>query len=41
MTKLSMDLREMGLAGMDWVDLDQDGVQRRALSITVMDLRVP
>jgi hypothetical protein len=28
---IKMDLREEGLDGMDWIDLPQDGDQRRAL----------
>jgi hypothetical protein len=35
-----MDLREIGLGGMDWVDLAQDRDQWRALVNTVMKLRV-
>jgi hypothetical protein len=36
-----MDLSEIGWGGMDWIDLDQDRVQWRALVNTVMNLRVP
>jgi hypothetical protein len=36
-----MDLREMGLGGMDWIDLAQDRYQWRALVNTIMNLRVP
>jgi hypothetical protein len=36
-----MDLREMGLDGMDWIDLDQDRNQWRALVNAVMNLRIP
>jgi hypothetical protein len=33
--------REIGWAGMDWIDLAQDRYQWRALVKTVMKLRVP
>jgi hypothetical protein len=36
-----MDLREIGWDGMNWIDLPQDRVQRRAFVNTVMNLRVP
>jgi hypothetical protein len=36
-----MDLRAIGEGGMDWIDLDQDRNQLRALVNTVMNLRVP
>jgi hypothetical protein len=36
-----MDLREIGLGGMDWNDLAQDRDQWRDLVITVMNLQVP
>jgi hypothetical protein len=36
-----MDLREIGLGGMGWIDLAQDRDQCRALVNTVMNLRVP
>jgi hypothetical protein len=39
--KVKMDLREIGLDGMDWIDLAQDRDQWRALVNTVMNLRVP
>jgi hypothetical protein len=38
---IKMDLREIGWDGMDWLDLDQDKGQCRALVNTVMNLRVP
>jgi hypothetical protein len=34
-------LREIGWYGMDWIDLDQDRDQWRALVNTVTNLRVP
>jgi hypothetical protein len=36
-----MDLREIGLGGMDWIDLAQDRDQWKALVNTVMNHRVP
>jgi hypothetical protein len=36
-----MDLREIGLDGMDWIDLAQDRDRWRALVKAVMNLRVP
>jgi hypothetical protein len=33
-----MDLREIGWGGMDWIDLAQDGDQRRALVNMVMNI---
>jgi hypothetical protein len=38
---IKMDLREIGWDGMDWIDLDQDRGQWRALVNTVMNLRFP
>jgi hypothetical protein len=38
---IKMDLREIGLDDMDWIDLDQVRGQWRALVNTVMNLRVP
>jgi hypothetical protein len=37
---ITMDLREIGWGGMDWIDLAQDGDQCRVLVNTVMNLRV-
>jgi hypothetical protein len=34
-------LREIGLGGMDWIDLAQDRDRWRVLVNTVMNLRVP
>jgi hypothetical protein len=36
-----MDLREVGLEGMDWIDLDQNRDRLRAVVNSVMNLRVP
>jgi hypothetical protein len=38
---IKMDLREIELDGMDWIDLVQDRDQRRAIVNTMMNLRVP
>jgi hypothetical protein len=38
---IKMDLREIGLGDMDWIDVAQDRDQLRALVKTVMYLRVP
>jgi hypothetical protein len=38
---IKMDLREIGLGGMDWIDLVQDMDQWRALVNTAMNHRVP
>jgi hypothetical protein len=35
-----LDLREIGWDGMDWLDLDEDRGQWRALVNTMMNLRV-
>jgi hypothetical protein len=37
---IKMDVREIGLGGMDWIDLALDRDQWRALVSTVMNLRV-
>jgi hypothetical protein len=36
-----MDLIEVGLGGIDWIDLAQERDQRRDRVNTVMNLRVP
>jgi hypothetical protein len=41
MDNLKIDLREIGLVGMDWMDLAQDRDQWRALVNTLMNFRVP
>jgi hypothetical protein len=38
---IKMDLREIGLDDMDWIDVAQDRDQWRAPVNTVMNLRVP
>jgi hypothetical protein len=38
---MKLDLREIGLSGMDWIDLAQDWGQWRALVYIVMNLQVP
>jgi hypothetical protein len=38
---IKMDLREIRLDGMDWIDLVQDRYQWWALVNTVMNFRVP
>jgi hypothetical protein len=37
---IKIDLREIGLGGMDWIDLAQDTDQWRALVNAVMNVRV-
>jgi hypothetical protein len=38
---IKLDLREIGIDGVNWVQLAQDSVQRRAFVKTVMNLQVP
>jgi hypothetical protein len=38
---ITMDLREVGIDGANWIQLVQDRFQRRAFVKTVMNLRVP
>jgi hypothetical protein len=38
---IKMDLREVGIVGVNWIQLAQDRVQWRACVNTVMNLRVP
>jgi hypothetical protein len=38
---INIDVRGIGLGGMDWTDLAQDRDQWRALVNTVMNLRIP
>jgi hypothetical protein len=38
---IKLDLRKIGLDGMDWIDLAQDRDQWRPLVNTVMNLGVP
>jgi hypothetical protein len=38
---IKMDLREIGLDGVDWIDMAQDRGQWRALVNTVLNIRVP
>ena len=38
---IKMDLREVGCDPGEWIDLAEDGDQRRAYVRTVMNLRVP
>ena len=36
-----MDVKEVGLGGMDFIDLAQDSIRKWALVDAVMNLRVP
>jgi hypothetical protein len=38
---IRMDLREIGLGGVDWIRLSQDRGRWRAVVSVVMNLRVP
>jgi hypothetical protein len=38
---IKMDLREIGIDGANWIQLDQDRAQRRAFVYTVMNLQIP
>jgi hypothetical protein len=38
---IKMDLREIGIDGVNWIQLDQNRVQWRLCVNTVMNLRVP
>jgi hypothetical protein len=38
---IKMDLKEIGLGGVDWIDLAQDRDKCRAVVNTIMKLRVP
>jgi hypothetical protein len=38
---IKMDVREIGLRGMDWINLAQDRDQWRALVSIVMNLQLP
>jgi hypothetical protein len=38
---IKMDIREIGINGVNWIQLAQDRVQWRAFVKTVMNLRVP
>jgi hypothetical protein len=38
---INMDLREIGIDGVNWICLAQDRVQWRAFVSTIIELRVP
>jgi hypothetical protein len=38
---IKMDFREIGIDGVNWIQLPQDRVQWRAFVNTVMNLRIP
>jgi hypothetical protein len=38
---IKLDLREIGIDGVNWIQLPQDRVEWRAFIYTVMNLRVP
>jgi hypothetical protein len=38
---IKLDLRELGIDGMNWIRLDQDRVRWRPFVNTIMDLRFP
>jgi hypothetical protein len=38
---IKMDIREIGMGGMDWIDLVQDRDQWRAVVKRILNLRVP
>jgi hypothetical protein len=41
MDSIRMDLSEIGWDGVDWIDVNQDRDQWRAVANTVMNFRVP
>jgi hypothetical protein len=41
MDNIKMDLREIGWAGIDWIDVAEERDQWRALVNTVLNLQVP
>jgi hypothetical protein len=38
---IKMDFREIGIDGVNWIRLAQDGIQLRAFVNTLMNLRIP
>jgi hypothetical protein len=38
---IKMDLRDIGLGSMDWIDVSQDRDQWRVLVNAIMNLRIP